>query len=496
MDHFETELARWDRGILVAQWNVALGRKAYPERWEVGRARLLGDSRLLRFGEETLRRPLPSLLERRVQLMQRGAEDVQVEHRPEIAKLRNDILRADAAHKVVVHGKKVPAYRTYEMVRKAKDPRERRHVWEAVQRAGHPLEAQLQELARRRNEGARALGYATFVDLRLAEEGLTRAQLEGFLREVGEITRGSMRRLRQEFHERDPEAGWHPWDVSYSMRAHQPDVDRHFPGRSMLATVEAGLRGWGLRPDRSRIRVVRAGIPFGGVTYACTIPTDIRVAVNPVDGWGNLGVLFHEMGHAVHHASTRASSHLLRGYETLPGEAGLAEGIGGFFEELPVDEGWLRSRKNLPRELIPELLAHRGLHAAYWAGWLSVWVRKELELYLDPDRDLRTLYTKMDRDLMGFDEAPPASFVDSIWVQYGFYAKSYLLAWLFSAQVRQAVLRDVGGELWPNRRIGPWMVEHWFRDGYGFDWVPHMKEVTGRPLGTAALRHHLRSLGA
>lgn len=419
-----------------------------------------------------------------------------MEHRPVIVELRNQLLRQDAAIRARVRGKRIPTSVAYDVVEKSPDRGRRREFWNALQAAYRPLEPGIRELARRRNESAREKGYRSFVDLRLSEEGLTRTQLEAFIDELTRFGRSAHRELREEFSRRTGEAGWFPWDRHHAAHLVWPQVDQYFPARTMMASVDRGLRGWGFRPEKHGIRVVFRHIPQGGVTYGITIPTDVRVAVHPQSGWGWTGVLCHEMGHALHHTSTRAPSPLLRGYETLPGNAGLSEGIGGTFEEIAVNPEFLAQQPGVPKEAIATLREARGAGAARSASFMARWVGKELALYRDPDHDLPALYARMDRQESGFDPAPPTSFGDGVWIQYGFYGKSYLFAWMFAAQVLEGAVRELGGSEWPNRRMAPWLIRHWFRDGATFDWVPHMREVTGRPFGTGSLVRRLRSFGA
>lgn len=495
MARFEDELARWDRGILVAQWGVALERKgARPETWELGRARLLRRPGLLRLTEEALRRPLPLLLHRRYELLHRAVEDVAVEHRPPIVLLRNRLLRRAAGLRIRVGKKRYTGSSAWDFLHKSPDRTERKAVWSALQAASRPLEPGIRDLARMRNEAAREHGYRTFADLRLSQEGITRPQLERWIRKLNTFGRPAHRKLRRDFETRTGASDWYPWDNIHAEHASRPDLDRYFPARTMLASTFRGLKGWGFDPRQRGIKIVLHSNPYAGLTYAPTIPSDVRVLAFPLDGLGWTSVLLHEMGHALHHASTRVPYHLLRGYETLPGSAGLAEGIGGTFEEITSMTGFLRTQPGLPAEVLPAYQAARGENIARAASHTGNWVAKELELYKDPDRDLDALYTRMERDLRGFDPSPTWSWGDGMWAQFGFYGKAYLLAWMFSAQVLEAALRELGGEDWPNWEMAPWLVKNLFRDGVTHEWVPHVREITGRPFGPEALLRRARNL--
>ncbi|MDE1819280.1 MAG: hypothetical protein KGI98_00340 [Euryarchaeota archaeon] len=498
MDRLESALAPLDRGILLAQWGVAMGRSAHPERWEMARARLLGGPELVRFADEALSRPLPRLLERRVALLRRAAEDVQVEHDTPIVRLRNDLLRRDASLRVRYRGRLLPLHRVGELLRKAEERRERQRLWEASQRSLATLEPGIRKLAELRNARAHELGFPSFVELRLSQEGVSRAQLERFIVSLKAIGRPAARRVRDDFEDAKGERGWYPWDLPRAFELRKPPaVDRYFPGRGMLSAAMGALRGWGFHPERYHLRIDRHAISAGGLCYAPTIPQDVRVVVNPQGGWVWYGILMHELGHAVHASLTRAPTHLLRGYETLPGNAGMSEGVGGLFEEISGEDAWLSTRTGLPRASIDRLIADRAVGWPDSVGYTALWVEQELELYRRPTGDLVSTFARLQRAYEGYlPTSVPASFGDGIWVQYGLYAKSYLFAWLFASQVREGMLRDIGGDTWPNPRVAPWLNRNWFRPGITQDWVAQVNETSGTPLGTGALLRRLRSFGA
>jgi len=88
--------------------------------------------------------------------------------------------------------------------------------------------------------------------------------------------------------------------------------------------------------------------------------------------------------------------------------------------------------------------------------------------------------------LFGYGDYPRRSFVDPFYVESPMYSANYLLATLVHYQLA-ATLRDLFGEpLWPNRRVGPWLTRKWFAPGSLYDWVPRIKQVTGRPFGARA----------
>jgi hypothetical protein len=259
----------------------------------------------------------------------------------------------------------------------------------------------------------------------------------------------------------------------------------------MLPRILRAVREWGFPTERMHFRTVFHDIPAGGLTLAPDPPRDVRILVHPRGGWSSYMVMFHEVGHAVHSASIRSPRHLLRWSENVPGFGAFHEGIAGLFEGIPGRREWLRTVPGLERKAGERFADREKATGPVDAAYHAVWLRTEQRLYENPRRDPMPEVARFERRVFGFDEYPPLSFVDSFFVEDPVYASNYLLAMLFEAQLTQTLRKLFGEPLWPNRKVGPCLVRHWFAPGSFIDWVPHLKEVTGRPFGVAAFREQL-----
>ncbi|MCI4361006.1 MAG: hypothetical protein L3J91_04825, partial [Thermoplasmata archaeon] len=202
-------------------------------------------------------------------------------------------------------------------------------------------------------------------------------------------------------------------------------------------------------------------------------------------------VLFHELGHAIHALSCRGPSHLFRYPDGQYGFNGLNESVGGLFEDLGAEPAWLIGGHGMRppdaartrADLLPSFAADFAGHVAH--------VRAEIELYRRPSADVgRAKWGYLER-LLGYDTFEPPAWPDFFLVESPVYVQSYLIAALFAAQVRAAGLAEVGGEVWPNPRFGPWLTRTWLRPGTRYDWMSRVEEVTGQRLGPRALLRHL-----
>ena len=496
VDDLERRLAPIDQGILRAEWGLAMGRGPGNLRTlHTRRHRLLGDPSALDRTRRYRGHPVPDRVARRLEILERAILACQIEEAPDIADRRDRLSRAIAAFRPRWRGRRVGREVVRRAFRRSPDRRERERAYRAEDPLYRPLEAELRTLAVLRNERARALGFRSFPEFRLSLEGFTVARLESLIQEAVRYVPREMRRRRAEFEERSGESGWFPWDLRYSHEVAGGLPDRLFPGASMLGEVVRAVRRWGF-PDRMfQFRVDRHDLSSGGLCLAPDPPADVRVIVHPGGGWQQYGALFHEVGHALASRSVRQPTHLLRWHEHLPGFAGLAEGEGRFFEQIAVCEPWLRDRPGISPSLLQTAVERRPRVPLLAVSNLGEWILQELALFRDPAGDPNAERVRFARRVFGYDDFRPTSFADSFLVELPLYTPSYLYAELLRPQLAATALADVGGELWPNPRLGPWLVDRWFRDGSSYDWWVRLRELSGRPFGARAFNAEMRAAG-
>ncbi len=491
----DRRLERLDRAILEADWAQQTGRSTQgTEPWQLKRAKLLSDERLLRWVRAALRRSWPFLLQRRLELLERVLLDTQVEQHPDIVRLRSRLQKQIVAFRPRWKGRRVGRAVRMKVLRESPSESDRRKAYYALEPLHRPLESRLRELVELRNERARSLGYRSMSEMRHGFDGLSTARVIEFADSAAELARGRLRALRESFEEATGGSGWHPWDFLYARRRQAPLPDRWFPRDEMLPRILAAVAQWGFRSDRMHFRVVFHDTPFGGLTLAPDPPRDVRILVHPEGGWNPYMIMFHEVGHAVHSSLIRAPPHLLRWSENVPGFGAFHEGIGAFFEAIPNSVEWLTAQPGVDRARVEEFARLARDSDLLWSAWNAVWVRSEELLYARPERDPMPEVERLQRRVFGYESSRPLSFVDPFFVESPIYGSNYLLASLFASHLTRTLRELYGDPLWPNRRVGPWLSRNWFAPGSTIDWVPHLKEVTGRPFGIAAFREQFAAL--
>jgi Peptidase family M3 len=484
LNRLESHLADLDHSLFLAWWNQYAGvSSAGTGRWDALRSKLVGRENLLKFLREALTRPHPPLLTRRLELFRRIAEDALVEQHSSVTRLRASLVKRVFAFRPRWNGRSVTEAKVREVLRFDNDRGVRQRAYVALHHIARDVGKDLRRLVEARNARARELGYRSFMDFRLRSEGLTLPQLEGFIHRIRPAARGTFRSFREQFEQRSGDSTFFPWDVWWAAEGRNPLPASAFDGRSMVQDCLKTIRDWGFHGPRRPFRIVQRSIPIGGMTLAVKLPSDTRVAVNPRGGWLHYEILLHEFGHAVQDRYTRGVTHVLRGPENIPGFAGFHEGIGGLFERIASVDTWLRARPGVTPALIREFQENRKDEELRTGAHTATWVWKEIQLYKHPKENLAPRFHRVDRDTFGFDEYPEAPFADPFWIEAAFYSKSYLIASLLSAQLRQAIREQVPGPFWPNREVIPWLARKWFRHGILYDWVPRVPEVTERPFG-------------
>ncbi len=492
----DRRLERLDRAILISDFNQQAGRSSRgPERWQLARSALLSDPALLPWVRSARESRWPARLARELELLERIALEARVEESPEVVRLRNELARRVVRFRPLWKGRRVDRVIPRRALREDPDPEVRRRGYYAEEELHRSLEAPLRTLIELRNERAREAGFRDLSEMRLGFSGIRPDEFDGLCEEVLRTAPGALRALRDRRDRSEADHGWHPWDVAYARERLARPPDALFPKGRMLPRILQAVARWGFRTGSMHFRVVFHDLPAGGLTLAPDPPRDVRILVHPVGGWSAYHVMFHEVGHAVQSSLVRVPGHLTLWHENVPGFGGYHEGIGALFEEIPRDGAWLAGM-GVERPLASEFARVRREGELGDAVSTVLWAQTEMELYRHPGKDPVPALERRRRQLYGFDEYAPPSFADSFWVDLPIYSPNYLFAKLFHHQLAETIRSTLGEPLWPNRRVGPWLTRHWFRDGSLFDWKPRIREVSGSPFGAGAFQRAMRDLGA
>jgi hypothetical protein len=487
LDGIERQLEPLLRGAVLADWRLFSGRSSAGSlKWHLRRNRILSTGGLVEWANRCRGRAKDAATARRFELLARMATEAVLEQHPTISRPRSRLQRKIAGFRPLWKGHRTARAEVRERIRKSSDREERQAAWYAENPLHLAIERPLRKLVRLRNERARSLGFRSYPEYRLSFEGFTVGALESLLESTSREVRAANLRKREQFQDSTGLRDWYPWDSAYADELVAQLPEASFTGPPMLPSVVKGVRGWGFGASPLKFRVDHHDLSAGGIELPVDPPGDVRVIVHAMSGWHFYMILFHEVGHAVHCRSVRPHPPLVRWYEYLPGFPGFVEGIGSLFEEIARSPEWLSTRPGVGTKLANKFARTKNLAEISGLAWLISWIGAELALYRNPDGDLNRARYGWLRRLGGFDAFDFPSFADPFYVETPVYSQSYLFATLFSKQLLGTMRGELGHTLWPNPRFGPWLIQNWFRESGEFDWLPRLKETTGKPFGTAA----------
>jgi hypothetical protein len=288
-----------------------------------------------------------------------------------------------------------------------------------------------------------------------------------------------------------------PWDIDYWL--HQQEQSQGgdaWPKEKGVERLRALMNGLGFAVDSLPIDVKIWDVPTGGITFPVRPPFEARLLSNPFNGSQFYGVLFHEYGHALNFTLLRPDLPIafLRGDETPLGE-GVAETMGYF----AADHYWLERAAGVPAAEAARLEQVATLRQLVWLRrTIALNAYAEISQYLAPGADRDSLYAATYRRFIGVELPAGHYFATRDMFATGpLYFQSYLYANMIAAQLREAMRREFGvDDLTAERRVAPWLTEHFFAPGASIPWPEKIRRATGSPLSSEALVRYLQRAAA
>lgn len=406
-------------------------------------------------------------------------------------------------------GERVGDNAILEVLRASDDPAKRHRAWSASKQVGAEVEADLLELVRLRNAGARELGFANYHAMSLELDELDPAWLFDLLERVERDTqplwdeyKGALdRRLAERFGCAAAELRpWHYADPFFQQApATDADLGVFYADRDLEALTRDFFAAIGFdvgpllaladlreRPGKNQ-HAFCLSVDRGG---------DIRVLCNlqPNEKW--MGTMLHEFGHAVYDRCVDPSlPWLLRTHAHILA----TEASAMIFGRLSKNPAWLRRWAGadpaaLARMAGPVARAVRE-QLLVATRWELVMIHMERALYEDPERDLRTLWWDLVERLQGVRRPEGRDAPDwAAKIHFSIapvYYQNYLLGEMVASQLQETLLdRVLGGgpDRWErfvsDPAVGAFLKERYYAPGRRWTWRELVARATGRELGT------------
>jgi hypothetical protein len=209
---------------------------------------------------------------------------------------------------------------------------------------------------------------------------------------------------------------------------------------------------------------------------ACVIAADppkvVHLITRTQGGLHDYQAFLHEAGHALHYGG--CDPNLPYTFRNLSRDHALTEIYSYIFEAISREAGWHQQYFSLSDEQAAENAEATTFLEALLYRRYTAKLQYELEFWSNFGQNgrLPERYRKRLTDATGIAYRPDAYLAD---MDAGFYSADYLRAWIRSAQLREWLKREVGGDWWRDRRTG----DH-LRSLFAEGTRPSSEEIAGR----------------
>ena len=424
--------------------------------------------------------------------------------RARIVELETSVDLRFSRHRGVVRGAEVGDTEIKRILRRSDDPDERREAWEASKTVGAEVASDVRELARLRNEGARALGYRDWFALSLATDELDEQKLVDTLAEADRVTAEPFARWKGALDERLVSrfgcavSELRPWHYADPFFQETPpdggvDLDPLFADEDIVALAQRTFEGIGLEVERILSRsdlYPREGKNQHAFCIDIDRGGDVRILANTVKTHDCADTMLHELGHGVYDLGFREDlPWLLRSTHLVATEgsalfSGSLAGRGEWLERI------LGASASEVEELGARLEAARAAELLVFTRWVLVMNTFERALYADPEADLDTIWWELVSRYQGITppdgrRAPDWAAKIHIAVSPVYY-HTYLYGAIVGLQLTAALEEALGGIV-DRPEAGATLRERLYAPGQSVRWDTLVEDASGSPFSVASL---------
>ena len=507
---FEEALRPLSHARNVAWWNSQVDASEANERRraesELAYSDALSDPEVFAAVGKARRLDGDLLVHRQLDLMRHLMLPHQVPDglRARIVELESAVETRFSRHRGVVRGVEVDDNEIKHILRQSDDPAERREAWEAAKTVGGAVADDVRELARLRNEAARALGYRDWFALSLSTDEFDEGQLLATLADADRVTaepftrwkNGLDQKLASRFGCSTSEL--RPWHYADPFFQETPvegavDLDPLFSGTDVVSLSRRTFEGLGLEVagilDRSDL-FPRTGKCQHAFCIDVDRGGDVRILANVVSNHDWMDTMLHELGHGVYDLGFGADlPWLLRSTHLVATEASAL-----LFGALAADSEWLDRVLGVDSDdgspLIGRLRAARAAELLVFTRWVLVMNAFERALYADPDGDLDSIWWELvarHQRLTPPEDRRAPDWAAKIHVAVApVYYHTYLYGSIVALQLRDS-LHDAVGGIVERPEAGALLGHKLFAPGQSIRWDHLVEQASGSPLSVRSL---------
>jgi peptidyl-dipeptidase A len=421
-------------------------------------------------------------------------------------------------YRAVVRGKKLSSGDVYDTLVTSKDSALLRETWEASKGVGVVVEKDLRELVRLRNKAAKALGFANFHAMSLAQREQNGDDLVKLFDELDTLTRNSFISVKKEIDgllaarlgiKPDELMPWHyqnPFFQEAPSELLPADFDGPFEKADVVRLGGDFYRGIGLPVDdviKRSDMYAREGKDQEAFAMDIDQEGDVRTLQNVLPNAYWMDTTLHELGH-----TTYMSTYIPR---ALPwglredAHTIMTEGLAMMMGRLARHPAWIQAMGlhiDNPKAFGADYRKRQRWDLLVFSRWTQVMLRFEKAMYENPEQDLNALWWTLVERYQMIRRPPGRNAPDyaakSHIVSSPVYYHNYELGEFFASQLRNAIAKATGVKnprdavFVGDPRVGAYLKEHLMNLGAQFRWDEAVKRATGEPLSSKAFAEDLK----
>lgn len=424
--------------------------------------------------------------------------------------LGNEIEQVFQNQRATLEGKEYTNNELLEMLEDENDSQMRFKIWDALKQVGPQVAPRLIELAKIRNEAARALGYKNYWEMSVSFQDYDPAELTAIFDELETLTTPIFTKVKDEMDAElkekfgvDRIMPWH-YDNPFFQQAPpssriDPNVfydDKTKEDIVAMATAYYDSIGLETRPILANSDLFeKPGKSQHGFCNNMNLERDVRILCNikPTAEW--MDTQLHELGHSVYdYFVDQSLPYNLRG----PAHIFTTEGIAMMFGALARDPDWLIAYAGADpteaRAAADALKDQRLREQLIFCRWTLVMFRFERALYENPEQDLNTLWWDTVEKIQLMPR--PENRAQADWaskphfVIAPVYYHNYMLGELFASQLRRTILQSVPKD--DPKAFGKILTERVFFPGDSLAWKEFVRFATGEDFSAKFFAEELK----
>ena len=409
-----------------------------------------------------------------------------------------------SAISVELEGKKFAGGQLDSIRKNSTDTTVLKKVYAAYREKGRQIAGDIILMVKMRNEFARDFGYTDYYQLALETKDQTPEKIKTLLDEIELKTHDQFfeakslvdKVLSKRYHTNIRDLRCYHYNderSSYLPRKFSEKMDSLYRKSDPIGLASQFFSGIGLPVqdviEKSDLNY-RKGKSAGTSIFNVDFKNDLRMMATVKENSDGMRKIMHLCGHASHYKNISDTiPYLLKDPNSV-----VAEGIASFFENMTMNNLWLKSEFNMDsisnREYKLLCMHFMQVDRLYRFRRLLVKSVFEREIYKNPDQNLGALWYRLNKEYLGI--SPPKDQNTTDWATTSYFTSfscgvhNFVLADLFAGQLQHYIEKNILNVMNPvyqnNKSVGQYLVSQVYRYGDLLPWEQLIEKSTGEPL--------------